>query len=265
MAKIAATLLQLSDLHILPDSNDTLLGVRTEHYFEQVLNSALAKKSHYDLLLLSGDLAQSPCVESYQRILDKLSNLLFPSVCLAGNHDNFDLMQKLFNSPKNHCQRRTVLKNWQLICLNSQIIGSEKGHLAKSELTLLKNYLESYPDFHTIIATHHHCLPTESAWLDTMQIDNSHEFLNLVKHYPHVKAITTGHIHQILEKKFAGIEIFGTPSTCFQFKTYSHDFALEQLAPAFRTFDLFEDGKISTKVKRLDLTLDELNIETKGY
>ena len=69
------SILQLTDLHILPNAGEQLLGIDTEYYFHAVLEHAFAEQPHFDLLLLTGDLAQHPCLSSYQRILKQPCSL----------------------------------------------------------------------------------------------------------------------------------------------------------------------------------------------
>jgi Icc protein len=71
---MSLTILQLSDLHILAQPQDTLLGISTENYFHRILKHAMQQPIAYDYVLLSiGDLASSPSsLASYQRILNKL-------------------------------------------------------------------------------------------------------------------------------------------------------------------------------------------------
>ena len=47
----ALSLLQITDLHILPDLDDTFLGINTEHYFHAVLELAFAEHHHFDSLI----------------------------------------------------------------------------------------------------------------------------------------------------------------------------------------------------------------------
>ena len=49
------SILQLTDLHVLPTPESTLLGVKTEHYFHTVLAHAFEQLTQYDVLLLYGD------------------------------------------------------------------------------------------------------------------------------------------------------------------------------------------------------------------
>ena len=258
------SILQLTDLHILPNAEDTLLGVQTEDYFHRVIDHAF-KERKYDAILLSGDLAQSPCVESYTRILKTVAPYQLPVLCLPGNHDDFSLMQHLFNHPSIHCQKQVILGNWQIILLNSQILQSERGHLASSELHFLETCLNEHSALFTLIAVHHHCVPSGSKWLDTMQIDNSGELLNIVKNHANVRVITTGHIHQELHRKIGNITILGTPSTCFQFALNCVDFALDTQPPGYRIIQLHHNGNITTNVYRIDTLLEGLNLDYQGY
>ncbi len=259
------SLLQLTDLHILPTLESTLLGVKTEHYFHAVLAHAFERRSDYDLLLLTGDLAQSPCEASYNRILQTIEEYNIPTLCLPGNHDDYSLMQQIFNTPKVNCHKQAILGVWQIIMLNSQIVGSEAGRLAQTELDFLETCLQENSDLFTLIAVHHNCLPTDSAWLDTMQIKNSQAFLEIVVRYPDVRVITTGHIHQEMNKKFDKIAVFGTPSTCFQFAVNSVNFAMDRTPPGYRIIDLYEDGNVVSNVHRIDTSLNELELNVAGY
>ncbi len=259
------SILQLTDLHVLPTPESTLLGVKTEHYFHAVLAHAFEQRTQYDVLLLSGDLAQSPCSESYQRILHKIETYKTPTLCLAGNHDNYPLMQQILNSSLVNCRKQTVWGKWQIITLNSQILHSEAGRLAQSELDFLENCLKEQSHLFAICVVHHNCLPTDSAWLDTMTIENSQAFLEIVARYPNVRVISTGHIHQEMDKKFGQVFVFGTPSTCFQFTPNSADFSMDRTPPGYRIFDLYDDGEVISTVHRIDTPLHELQLDVEGY
>lgn len=259
------SILQLTDLHVLPTPESTLLGVKTEHYFHTVLAHAFEQRTQYDVLLLSGDLAQSPCTASYQRILHKIETYKTLTLCLAGNHDDYPLMQQILNTPLVNCRKQTVWGKWQIITLNSQILHSEAGRLAQSELDFLESCLKEQRHLFAICVVHHNCLPTDSAWLDTMTIENSQVFLDIVARYPNVRVISTGHIHQEMNKKFGQVSVFGTPSTCFQFTPNSADFSMDRTPPGYRILDLYDDGEVISTVHRIDTPLHELQLDVEGY
>lgn len=174
-------------------------------------------------------------------------------------------MQKILTTDMVSCRRQTLLNNWQIICLNSQIIGSAGGCLANEELVLLERCLYQYPNQHTLIAVHHHCLPTESAWMDTMTIENHQLLFEIVKQHSQVKVISTGHIHQHMDTMRGNIRVLGTPSTCFQFTPKSAKFGMDQTAPGYRVLRLYADGRVETDIHRLANPLSDLQINIKGY
>ena len=259
------TILQITDMHILHTSGETLVGIDTEHYFHAVLELAFSSHAEFDLVLVTGDLAQTPSQHSYQRILNRLQAYKTPCVCLPGNHDNFELMQQILATDTVSCRRQTLIKNWQFICLNSQIVGSAKGRLAHNELVLLEQYLSDYAHYHTVVAVHHHCLATHSTWMDTMTIENHQAFIEIINQSPQVKLITTGHIHQCMDMNIGTVRVLGTPSTCFQFTPKSEKFGMDNSAPGYRVIYLYEDGRVESEITRLSESLSGLQNNTKGY
>ncbi|TAN70996.1 MAG: 3',5'-cyclic-AMP phosphodiesterase [Methylobacter sp.] len=264
------SILQLSDLHILPTAEDKMLGINTEHYFHACIEQAVRLRAQkvgkpFDLILLTGDLAQDPCSESYRRILTALDAYETPCICLPGNHDDYELMQQVLNTDRINCRKQVLLDSWQLISLNSQIPGQAGGRLADEELVFLESCLVDNPDRHALVAVHHHCLETKSPWMDTMIIANSREFLALVDRYPQVKVIINGHIHQVMDIKTATLRVLGVPSTCFQFVPESTEFSVNDMAPGYRLIDLHADGRVESEVVRLPESLADLQTNTDGY
>jgi 3',5'-cyclic-AMP phosphodiesterase len=245
------SILHITDPHILAKPEATLLGVNTAYYFKDVLEHVFNSTRKFDLCLITGDLAQDPCPASYQYILSQLEKYNIPCVCLPGNHDDYAIMQEVLCTERVNCRKRVVSKNWQIISLNSQIPGSADGYLSVEEFAFLEEYLSDNPDLFTLIAVHHHCLPTGSIWMDTMMIENAQELFDLIKPYPNVKAIINGHIHQAMDVQVDSVRILTTPSTCFQFKPQSERFSLDDTSPGYRWIKLYPDGSIDSDVVRL--------------
>ncbi len=267
------SILQLSDLHILAELEDKMFGINTEHYFHACLEQAVrlrlqqadTGKQHFDLILLTGDLAQEPTAASYHRILTALEAYQTPCICLPGNHDDYALMQQVFNTDSINCRKQVFLDNWQLISLNSQIPGEPGGRLLNEELEFLENCLSENQGRHVLIAVHHHCLETKSPWMDTMIIENSRELLAIADKYPQVKVIITGHVHQVMDIKANSYRVLGVPSTCFQFTPKSPEPAVNDAAPGYRLIELYADGRVESEVVRLVEPLVGLDVDAPGY
>jgi len=245
-------IIQITDLHILAEPGKTMSGVDTEQSFIQLLKQIHNSQQKIDLLLVTGDLAQDPCESSYQRIFQAFKQYPTKTVCLPGNHDDFSLMQQIIAGQQLNCDKQLRFKHWQVINLNSKKKGSQGGYLAASELSYLSNTLEE-SKLNTLIAVHHHPVQTHSKWMDTMMIENSDELFSLIKQYPHVKAITCGHIHQEIHSIKNDKLILGTPSTCFQFKPLSAEYAVDNNQAGYRVFSLYSNGNIETEVYRSDI------------
>lgn len=259
------TILQLTDLHILPNHGETLLGVDTTHYFELTLQHAHQQYGSFDLILLTGDLAQEPCEASYQRIASHIKPMRTPCVGLPGNHDDFELMSAIFNEATLNCAKQTTLGNWQIVCLNSQKPNSPAGRLEESELFYLQQSLKEHPDSPTLLAVHHPCVASGSMWLDTMQIENSDELIRIVERFSQIKGIVCGHLHQELERQIGHSRLYATPATCFQFTPKSDTFDLDTLSPGYRVFKLHDNGDLQGHCHRIPQKITTLDRRTTNY
>ncbi|PPD33664.1 MAG: phosphodiesterase [Methylomonas sp.] len=258
-------ILQLTDLHITPHAGDLMLGLDTEDFFQQTLRHAHDQHGPFDLILLTGDLAQDPCEDSYHRIQQHLHLYAVPCLCLPGNHDDFDLMLRNLQVGKVSCNKQLILDNWQLVLLNSQKPQSPVGQLADNELAFLEQALQSHQDLPTLVALHHPCFAIGSNWLDTMQIENSAAFLSLLNKYPQVKAVTCGHVHQAYFRQINHITFFATPASCFQFTPNSTEFSIAETPPGYRVFCLHQDGSFQSEVYRLPITMHALDRQAHEY
>lgn len=258
--------LQLTDCHLMERQGQTLMGVDTELSLRKTLEYL---RGHHDwppdLILLTGDLVQDPFLSSYQRLLSLLEPLEVPWVCLAGNHDDPDMMKQILCAEGPHCARRIISTHWQILCLNSHRPHSHQGHLAEKELAFLQDTLMGDRERHALIALHHPPLSIGSTWMDAMQVDNGNEFLELVGGFHQVAGIVFGHIHQVFCSHHASIKLWSAPSTCFQFKPGSDDFALDDRPPGWRWLELHPNGHIDTRVERIANPPCGLDFSSPGY
>lgn len=259
------SILQATDTHLLADAESTLLGVKTDAYFNTILRTAFSEQSHFDLVILSGDLSQDASPASYRRMLATLEEYNAPCLCLPGNHDDTALMKAVFNLPAIQWRRQLTIGSWQIVTLNSQIPGDAAGHLSEDELHALESCLQERPAANALVAVHHHAVPSGSSWMDSMIINNRDELLNLLARYSQVKGLISGHIHQEQDTTVDEIRVLATPSTCFQFTPKTDRFSLDTTAPGYRTLRLYSDGHIETKVHRLPGSLSELQRDVGGY
>ncbi len=261
---MALRILQLTDMHILPQPGDTLLDIDTSDTLQRVLQDSL-QHGPYDLILLTGDLTQIPNTDSYLRILKILQSYKTPCLCLPGNHDDAAIMRKILNRDPVSSAKQINVKNWQILCLDSQIPGSQAGRVSDRELDFLRRKLNSSTAIPTLIAVHHHCVKSNSLWMDTMIIENRESFFEIIDRHPQVKAVIFGHIHQVLETKHRSVSIMGSPATCFQFKPGCQKFALDNKPPGYRILNLYPDGSLDSEVFWLSIQPANLNFGSHSY
>lgn len=258
-------ILQITDLHILAQPGQTLLGVDTEESFREILRRAVMDQDDVSLVLLTGDLAQDPEPSTYTRLLAWLRETAWDYAFIPGNHDDLKLMISCLSSDKAGYRPHILLDHWQIICLDSSVGGSPSGFLAGEQIRHMEQCLLDYPQHHTLITLHHHPIPAGSSWLDTMVLGNRDEFLAVIRRHPLVKVVLTGHVHQLMDVSHDGVRYLATPSTCFQFKPLSEHFALDEAAPGYRWLELHYDGRFTTGVERLEHSPKGLNHTSSGY
>ncbi len=235
-------ILQISDLHIRETADGEMLHTKTYDTFRQVLAHAHAEHGPFNLILVSGDLAQDPVAASYQLIAQALREYPAPYLCLPGNHDDYTVMQSQLNSPRGGCGKYFNLGDWRLIALNSQLPGSDSGYFNAEELQFLRHALNLAAGAPTLVAMHHHTLNSGSVWMDGMRLQNHAEFLAILEQAPQVKLTVCGHLHQALHWRFGSTDLYSCPATCFQFDLPSPRFGLTDQAPGYQIIELAENG-----------------------
>ena len=260
-------IVQITDPHLFQDTNGELLGINTQASFSQVLSEIQQQQYDYDLVLATGDLVQDNSDEGYLRFRQEVKALNNKMIFwIPGNHDfqpkMFEILKEETVSAKKHI---LLGDKWQILLLDSQVQGVPHGQLEAEELDWLKLKLQEYPERYSLVVLHHHLLSTGSAWLDQHNLRNANELAEVLAPFKHVKALLYGHIHQQVDSEWLGYQVMATPSTCIQFKADSNTFALDVVQPGWREIDLYADGHIETRVKRIQQASFLPNMQVEGY
>ncbi len=244
-------LIQISDCHLLADTEAQLRGVNPYAHLHQLLQHCQREERAAAGFVLTGDLSHAGCEQSYQHLQQLFAHSPVPVYALPGNHDN---KRHLYRHWHEHCGHGIELGDWQLLMLDSCVAGEEYGHISTADLNWLQLWLKHSCKQHTLIAVHHPPLALGSAWMDAIGLRNGDELLNLLKDYPQVKALIHGHAHQAYEGRWETIRILGCPSSGVQFLPLAREFALDEAArPGYRWLELNADGSLDTGVVRLDI------------
>ena len=252
-------------MHLMASTDDQLVGVNTEESFLSVLKLAQEESWPPDLIFLTGDLSQDGSIESYSRLIVHLKKLHIPCYVLPGNHDTPCTLTKLFTTPPVTYQPFLHHKQWLFAFLNSETPGEEGGTLNETEITNLQQEINAHPNKHVLICLHHQLKAVGSKWLDSMAVTNPDSLIKVITEHSTVQGVIHGHVHQSYNSFIANKPLHAAPSTCFQFKPLSKEFAIDNVAPGYRWLRLTTNGAIHTDVIRLDATPSNLDQNSAGY
>ncbi|HHF3038067.1 3',5'-cyclic-AMP phosphodiesterase [Vibrio diabolicus] len=259
-------LLQITDTHLFAADEGSLLSVKTADSFNAVVADVLRRNVTFDYILATGDISQDHSAESYQRFAEGIEPLEKDCFWLPGNHDYKPNMGSVLPSQQIKAAEHVWLgAHWQLVLLDSQVVGVPHGRLSDQQLALLEEKLAEHPERHTLVLLHHHPLLVGSAWLDQHTLKDAEAFWQVVDRFDNVKGILCGHVHQDMNVLHNGIRVMATPSTCVQFKPNSDDFALDTTSPGWRELQLHACGDITTQVGRLPDGQFQPDFSSNGY
>lgn len=256
---------QITDTHVYGDSAKSLLGVKTQESFDQLVQFLKLREKQIDLILLSGDLSQDGSKASYIYIANKMKEFAVPVYYVPGNHDDPKMITEVYPRENITHHRHIVLKHWHIILLNSQKPGAVEGYLDAAQLSFLQHCLQMYPEHHAIVVLHHHPISVGCAWLDNIGLQNADDFWAILAQFPKVHTLLFGHVHQEYQGQRNQIQYYSTPSTCIQFKRKNAAFALEQLPPAYRWLELHPNGLLETAVVRMNHYIGDFQENAQGY
>ncbi|MGP4717049.1 metallophosphoesterase [Psychrobacter sp. T6-6] len=262
-------ILQITDLHLSTpvaadiDSSGYNDAGNCQRSFETVLQQALSEDIRCDLIIVTGDLVNKVRLSTYDHIFAVLQATQIPFVCIAGNHDVTDeegehlpfFQRSLVAQPADSrllSRHRIEGDHWQLLLLDSSITGKVAGEVTTTDIDWLCECLDAC-DKPALVALHHHIIPVDSDWIDTHMATNTESFWEHMAPFEHLQVIISGHTHQEQVRYRQGVTVYSTPSTCYQFKPYSHDFAYDESGlPGYRWLQLANNGKVASWVERLD-------------
>ncbi len=256
-------LVQISDPHLFADRLGSMYGLNTLQSLQAVVNEVA--RQPFDLGVVTGDLSQDHQPGAYHHLRDVLQGLKMPLHLIPGNHDDWALMRETFGEGNISCNKAVVLGQWQIILLNTQVVGEVGGCLSGSELSWLEETLANGGAAHVVVCIHHHPVDIGSRWLDQIGLHNADKLFEVLASYPQVKALLWGHVHQAFDECRAGLRLLSCPSTCIQFRPGSDKFALDLLPPGYRWLRLYDDGSLETGIRRLETMPGQIDPDQKGY
>ena len=128
MPQTPVLIAQISDLHIKPPGSLAYGKVDTAAALERCVAALNEFAPRPDLVVISGDLADTPTAEEYDHLKRLLAPLKLPFVGIPGNHDSRQMMRAAFpraafafaSGPLN---QRLEIGGLDLVLLDSSVHG----------------------------------------------------------------------------------------------------------------------------------------------
>jgi len=249
------TLIQISDLHLLPqgrllrDRLDTFdVLARTLTAIEQV---ALAP----DALLSICDLAEAGEPAAYQRLRDLVTpfaaRLNVPALYVVGNHDDRAALRANLlgvhptTEPYDYVVR---LDGARLVVLDSTVPGRAHGELSADQLTWLAAQLAQPAPDGTVLVLHHPPLPSPSRLTTAIELRDRAALAEVLSGSD-VRLILAGHTHVLSVGSLAGIPVYTGGTIAFASSPFVSDGSEQNVLSASASrVDLFEDSLLVTAV-----------------
>jgi 3',5'-cyclic-AMP phosphodiesterase len=225
---------QISDLHIKPPGSLAYGRVDTAGALERCVAALNELKPKPDLVVISGDLADTPSAEEYAHLKRLLEPLDLPFAGIPGNHDSRELMRaalpQAYAFASGPLNQHVATGGLDLVLLDSSVPGKPHGELDAPTLQWLEATLASAPDRPALLFLHHPPFETGIWHMDRQNLRNAAELEPIVRRHPRARLIASGHVHRATLAMFAGI-----PTTICPAPNHAVDLDLAQFRePSFK-------------------------------
>jgi 3',5'-cyclic AMP phosphodiesterase CpdA len=225
---------QISDLHIKAPGTLAYGRVDTARALERCVATLNQFTPKPDLVVISGDLVDTPRAEEYAHLKRLLAQLNIAFAGIPGNHDQRDMMRATlpqnYAFPSGPLNQHLEIGGLDLVLLDSSVSGKPHGELDAPTLRWLEATLASAPDRPALLFLHHPPLQAGIWHMDRQNLQNANELANVVKRHPRVQLIATGHVHRATLTMFAGV-----PTTICPAPNHAVDLDLAELRePSFK-------------------------------
>ncbi|MBK5332733.1 MAG: metallophosphoesterase [Ilumatobacteraceae bacterium] len=221
-----ATVLQISDTH-LRAAPHTPADMDPDESLLATIDAVRGVRA--DLVLLTGDLADDGSLAALQRLRAVVDDLSTPLLAVAGNHDDLDNVRRMFGIADT-----IEVGRWRVMGVESIIPGQDHGSVDVEKLIERLDRLDDRP---TLMAIHHP--PRSPSTNPLFQLIGADALLAALRDRPHVRAIVSGHLHEVFDRREGDLRIYGGPSSWY---------AIEHIGDDYR---MFTDGLVGAQVLTL--------------
>ena len=201
---------QISDLHIKRRGELAYGRVDTA----TALSRCIAELNRFlprpDLVVISGDLVDTPTGEAYDHLNALLGPLQIPFLAVPGNHDDRALMRAAMPDQP-YAQAAGALNiasrvgDVDVVLIDSTVPNASHGEIDAGTLAWLDTTLAASTTRPTFVFLHHPPFLTGIGHMDRQNLRNADKLAILLRRHPRVRMIAAGHVHRATLSTFAGI------------------------------------------------------------
>lgn len=202
------TIAHVSDPHL--DVSDPVV-----ERAERVMAYLAHHPSLFDVLLMTGDLANDGSAAEYAQLRPLLHRSPTPVLTCPGNHDDRGafrvglLDEPASDQPINRVHR--VAGAVFAMC-DSTIPGRDHGRLADETIAWLESELAETPSSAPVfVCFHHPPVVLHSPFIDRTRQRDEHRLAQVCRRHPNIVAVLCGHAHTPAASTFAGKPLIVAP------------------------------------------------------
>jgi Icc protein len=201
---------QISDLHIKPPGRLAYGRVDTAAALERCVAALNGFRPAPDLVVISGDLVDTPTVEEYDHLKRLLAPLDLPFAGIPGNHDGREMMRAAFPCASyafaaGALNQMIELGELDVVLLDSQVPGKPHGELDAATLQWLDATLAASSSRPALLFLHHPPFIAGIWHMDRQNLRNAADLAGIIGRHPRVQLVATGHVHRATLTMFAGV------------------------------------------------------------
>ncbi|MFV2040201.1 MAG: phosphodiesterase [Acidimicrobiales bacterium] len=210
---------QITDFHIVEAGSLMNDRVDTAGMLRAAVAHINAMTPRPDVVIATGDLVNNGRPAQYTHLREILGDLDSPLLAIPGNHDDRTLLRETLpdSVPAGGSDDRVdyLDDSWELrlVGLDTTIPGANPGHVVADQMEWLEHVLAEAPDRPTLIYQHHPPFLTGIAWMDDVALAGRELEAEVVARHPQVEGVVCGHIHRVVQTRFANTVASTWPST----------------------------------------------------
>jgi 3',5'-cyclic-AMP phosphodiesterase len=201
---------QISDLHIKRPGELAYGRVDTAAALTRCVDTLNRLMPRPDMVVISGDLVDTPAVAAYGHLKRLLTPLRIPLAVIPGNHDGRGMLRDVWPdhpyAPSEGALNSTYgVGDLDVVLIDSSVPGAPHGMLDEQTLTWLDATLGASATRPALLFLHHPPFTTGITHMDVENLRNADDLAAILHKHERARLVAAGHIHRSTLTTFAGI------------------------------------------------------------